>query len=160
LHGTVYIPDNTEWNENFATFVGEEGAKLFLQHKFGALSTQEFDYLDGKRAGEQRRNFMNAVSAWLRYQYMREDVADTTVMENIRKQSFETIERWANLKFTGKDSTFANSLARRMKQSGNTVFMSSLRYESQQDQFRKDFRTSGFSLRDYIKRLVISHQQN
>lgn len=160
LHGTIYIPDNTEWNENFATFVGEEGARLFLRHKFGALSIQESEYLAGKRADEQRRIFMAGVSGWLQYQYMLEDVVDITAMENIRKQSFETIERWANLKFTGKDSTFANSLARRMKQSGNTVFMSSMRYESQQDQFRKDFRNSGFSLRDYIARLVISHQQN
>jgi predicted aminopeptidase len=156
LHGTIYIPDNTEWNENFATFVGEEGAKLFLKRKYGPSSKQELEYLIGKQVDEERRRFMISVSDWLRYQYIRSEFADTATRERDREQSFNTIERWADQYFSGKDSIFALSLSRRMQKSGNTVFMNSQRYESQQEQFRNDYRQSGYKLREYIARLVIS----
>jgi len=160
LHGTIYIPDNTEWNENFATFVGEEGAKLFLKSKYGPSSKQELEYLSGKQADEGRRRFMVGVSSWLRYQYIRESSSDTVKMEKNRVESYRTIERWAYQYFTGKDSTFASSFARRIKKSGNTVFLSSQRYESQQEQFRKNYNQSELTLRDYIARLVTSYQKN
>jgi Putative aminopeptidase len=157
LHGTIYIPDNTEWNENFATFVGEEGAKLFLKSKYGPSSKQELEYLSGKEADEERRRFMFGVSSWLRYQYNRECTSDTVMMEKNRQESYRSIERWAHQYFTGKDAAFASSLVRRINKSGNTVFLSSQRYESQQEQFRKDYNQSELTLRDYIARLVISH---
>ncbi|MGI8891854.1 MAG: aminopeptidase [Bacteroidia bacterium] len=44
-HATLYVKSSVEYNENLATFVGEEGAKIFLRHKYGEGSKEYTDYL-------------------------------------------------------------------------------------------------------------------
>lgn len=44
-HATIYIKHNTDYNENLATFVGDYGAKKFLEYKYGKDSKQYNDYL-------------------------------------------------------------------------------------------------------------------
>lgn len=43
-HATVYLPSNVDYNENLATFVGEQGAIRFLTYKYGADATQTLNY--------------------------------------------------------------------------------------------------------------------
>jgi len=43
-HATIFLKNQGEFNENLASFVGDEGAKLFLKHAFGANSKQIVDY--------------------------------------------------------------------------------------------------------------------
>ena len=45
-HGTIFIKDSLEFNENLASFIGNAGAKLFLSHRFGETSKEleEFYY--------------------------------------------------------------------------------------------------------------------
>lgn len=44
-HGTVFVKDNMELNENLASFVGDWGAKKFLVQKYGPDSPQLKKYL-------------------------------------------------------------------------------------------------------------------
>lgn len=44
-HATIYFSDSTQFNENIATFIGEKGAELFLQHHFNNDSVQLKNYL-------------------------------------------------------------------------------------------------------------------
>ena len=44
-HGTLFIKDNLDYNENLADFVGEYGALRFVAGKYGRTSTQYRDYL-------------------------------------------------------------------------------------------------------------------
>jgi len=39
-HGTIFIRDSLEFNENLATFIGNEGAKRFLSEKYGDSSSE------------------------------------------------------------------------------------------------------------------------
>jgi predicted aminopeptidase len=43
-HATLYVKSSVEYNENLATFVGEEGARIFLRHKFGENSSEYLEY--------------------------------------------------------------------------------------------------------------------
>jgi predicted aminopeptidase len=43
-HATLYLKGSVEYNENFATFVGEQGALHFLQSHFGTDSKQQTTY--------------------------------------------------------------------------------------------------------------------
>jgi predicted aminopeptidase len=47
-HGTLFIKDNLEYNENLADFVGDYGALRFLNYKYGKNSTQYQHYLNRK----------------------------------------------------------------------------------------------------------------
>lgn len=44
-HATLYVKSSVDYNENLATFVGEEGAKIFLRHKFGENSAEYREYI-------------------------------------------------------------------------------------------------------------------
>jgi predicted aminopeptidase len=44
-HSTLYVKGDAQFNENLATFVGDEGAKYFLRYKYGENSPQYLDYL-------------------------------------------------------------------------------------------------------------------
>ena len=44
-HSTLFVKGNSEFNENLATFVGNQGAKQYLIDKYGANSKQYNDYL-------------------------------------------------------------------------------------------------------------------
>ena len=44
-HGTLFVKDNIAFNENLATFIGERGAVLFLNQKYGKNSDAYFEYL-------------------------------------------------------------------------------------------------------------------
>lgn len=43
-HATLYLEGSVEYNENFATFVGEQGALCFLRSHYGEHSTQLMEY--------------------------------------------------------------------------------------------------------------------
>ncbi|MBK7966760.1 MAG: aminopeptidase [Bacteroidetes bacterium] len=51
-HTTLYLPGSVDFNENFATFVGEHGAILFLKYKYGTNGTPYTNYLQYQRDGE------------------------------------------------------------------------------------------------------------
>lgn len=45
-HATIYKKNSGEFNENIATFIGDEGAKYFLKNHFGANSKQTIKYMN------------------------------------------------------------------------------------------------------------------
>lgn len=47
-HGTLYIKDNVQYNENLASFVGDRGALIFLTYKYGKDSEEYKDYVKRK----------------------------------------------------------------------------------------------------------------
>jgi len=44
-HSTLYVKGDAQFNENLATFVGDEGAKLFLKQKYGENSQEYKNYI-------------------------------------------------------------------------------------------------------------------
>ncbi|MGA0559131.1 aminopeptidase [Larkinella sp. VNQ87] len=52
-HGTLFVKNNLEYNENLADFVGEYGALKFLTQKYGANSPEATGYLAAKQYGER-----------------------------------------------------------------------------------------------------------
>ena len=48
-HGTLFVPDSLDFNENLATFIGHQGALRFIAQKWGAESDQMQQYRDSYR---------------------------------------------------------------------------------------------------------------
>jgi predicted aminopeptidase len=48
-HGTLYVKNSVEFNENLANFVGDKGALKFLEYKYGKKSTEYKDYTENRQ---------------------------------------------------------------------------------------------------------------
>ena len=70
-HGTLYAADQTTYNESLAEFVGREGARQFLEGKFGPASAQVKRYLDRLEDERLYDRFMNASARRLEMLYAR-----------------------------------------------------------------------------------------
>ncbi len=57
-HATVYLKSSVDYNENLATFVGEQGAIRFLNYKYGADAKQTIAYTNYKQDETVFGNYM------------------------------------------------------------------------------------------------------
>jgi predicted aminopeptidase len=49
-HGTLYVKNNVDFNENLASFVGDKGALKFLAYKYGTTSAEYLSYKKSRLA--------------------------------------------------------------------------------------------------------------
>ena len=61
-HATCYIESSVDFNENFATFTGEQGAAIYLKSKYGAESEELKKYLNFLHDEKLYTVFMNKAS--------------------------------------------------------------------------------------------------
>jgi len=57
-HSTIFVKNEVTFNENLASFIGEQGARLFLLENFGHDSNELAEYLN---EGEDGKKFMNHI---------------------------------------------------------------------------------------------------
>lgn len=48
-HATLFVKNEIEFNENLASFIGEQGAELFLKSHFGDSSSQHLEYIQSEK---------------------------------------------------------------------------------------------------------------
>ncbi len=137
-HGTLYIKDSTDYNENLATFIGEKGAEQFLNWKYGPDSNQLKEYKEkerdsnkyidhfirGAKGLDSLYGTMNAsLSAEVKSKMKNEMIQG--IVDNI-----DTIQFYNGGNYKKR---FEKSLP------NNAYFMSFLRYHSKQGDFERDF---------------------
>lgn len=57
-HGTIFIKDSVNFNENLASFIGDKGAEKFLSYKFGKDSPEYKNYIQGY---EDQKKFIDHI---------------------------------------------------------------------------------------------------
>lgn len=57
-HSTLYLESNVDFNENFATFIGEQGAIQFLRYRYGGKSRELQRYRDMLSDDRLYQNYM------------------------------------------------------------------------------------------------------
>ncbi len=138
-HGTLYVKNNVEYNENLASFVGDHGATMFLEHKYGRNSPQYRRYEDGKifrekysqhilrGANQLERLYASFRPAWPKAQ------KDTLKYRLIRQiiRTADTLTANGRTRTWGWEGPPAN----------NTYFMGFVRYRAKQNQFEEEFKT-------------------
>ncbi len=140
-HATVYLPSSVDYNENLATFVGEQGAIRFLNYKYGANAKQTITYTNYKDDETVFGNYM--VDACERldsvYNSMNSELAFREKL-NIKYHAIAEI-------ITGIHSLSLHNKQRYMfsfpgdKLPGNAWFMSYKRYRVNQNNFDKELQT-------------------
>lgn len=154
-HGTLFVKDSVEYNENLAQFVGEEGAKWFLHSKYGPGSTQLHDYLTSMDEDEMKSKFMLEQAKFLDTVYRSfEPTLSETEKQHIKMKSFLLFwDRARELNLNG-DNRFPDRLLRKMARSGNTMFLQYIRYEAKQDDFSADFSRCENNLKLFVQNMV------
>jgi len=137
-HSTIWIKNNVEYNENVADFIGDYGAMLYLESKYGKNSEKYQGYINykadnelfyqhllngAKKLEELYATFPSSLSKKekdkQKYALIRE------ITETLDTVSFANPKRFRNY--------FKNYTP------NNTFFMGFIRYRSKQNQFREEF---------------------
>lgn len=152
-HGTIYISNNVEYNENLATFIGEEGAKQFINNKFGKESPQMKEYLAFQEDEQIFGDYMITSCLRLDSLYNHIDLkaapADNyrkkyflikDIILNINKLPLNNPERYC-FKFPGD------------KLPNNSFFMSFQRYRKKQTDFQQELLKNGGNIKQWLLHL-------
>ena len=130
-HSTLFVKDDIEFNENLASFIGDQGAHLFLEATYGKGSAELEDYILGQEDSNQLINHMIYATGLLDqlYQSFPENQSDS--IKEIHKHilideiasSVDTLHFHNNRYY--KLFSQANP--------NNAYFMSFMRYHSSED---------------------------
>ncbi len=149
-HGTLYIKDSADYNENLATFIGEKGAEQFLTSKYGATSPQLSKYIERKFDYDKYINHFIRGANKLDSLYGTMNASITVDVKKKRKK--DMIQDIVNTIDTIRFYDGRNYHRRFEKYlPNNAYFMSFLRYHSKQNDFEKDFHENyGSDVRTYL----------
>lgn len=153
-HGTLFVKNNLEFNENLADFIGDYGAIRFLAYKFGKNSEELRKYEFSKKYSDAYSNHLIRGARKL-------DSLYRSFNKNL------TIAQKTSYKFDliGKIMTSADTLMegemkslrknrRRTSEVNNAYFIGYLTYQSKQNQFEEEFRTKfGQDFKKYLAHL-------
>ena len=137
-HGTLFVKDSLQFNENLATFIGTKGAELFLSQKFGPNSVELTSYMQENEDSERFTDHIlrGAVGLDSLYQTFG-SMPDHTRLEQKQTYIRKIFSKIDTLSLHRKDDylKFYENY-----QANNTYFMSYLRYREKQGEFESTFR--------------------
>lgn len=151
-HGTLFVKDSVDFNENLASFVGEKGALLFLERKFGTASKEYNTYINNEADDRTVETFMLSSAKRLDslYTSLEKAQAAPATRATAKKNRFDEIVALAKL-LPLHDTGFAERLGKRMHESGNAVFMSYVRYGAKKGNFEDELQQqAGGDLKKYV----------
>jgi len=135
-HGTLFVKDSVSFNENLASFIGDKGAIMFMENKYGVQSQEVVDFKN-KMVDEQVYIDYVLESA-ARLDSLYNSITEWTLSEKQKAKTefYQGIKLgFSNLEFlSDRYEGFFDNL-----QPNNTYFMSFLRYNSQIELFEKEF---------------------
>lgn len=149
-HGTLFVKDSIEFNENLASFIGHKGALKFLKYKFGDKSIQLQNYI------EEHEDIQLFEEHILRASNILDSVYNTftATMEDHEKQ---IIKEQIIFSIVSSLDTIQFNNRRKYRElftdyfPNNAYFMSFRRYGSRQEVFEKEFRQDfGGNLKKYL----------
>lgn len=152
-HATLFLPGSVDYNENFATFVGEQGALRYLEHRFGTNSKElqqyRFEQEDEARFGRYMLRAGRALEQL--YKGMND-----TLTEAEKKQIKQTAIRDIVLNIKPLNLHYADRYPRYTADSllpNNCYFMTYSRYRKSQTEFQAALQQYNGDMRLWISRL-------
>ncbi len=142
-HGTLFIPDNLEYNENLADFVGDYGAQRFLASKHGRNSEPYRNYLARKEYGERYDEHILRGTQTLDSLYKTfKPQTPEVIKESLKWQTISRIvtraDTLTNNQIRTKPAPKKEPLSK-LNLPNNAYFIGYLTYRKQQNQFREEF---------------------
>ncbi len=140
-HGTLYVKNNVDFNENLASFVGDFGARKFIKQKLGADSKEFTDYEKGLRIGKEYSERTLRWSKKLDSLY-KSFTPETALVEKQKLKTALIDEAKNDLIFYLKENKLYNKEYEKVfAKINNAYFIDFITYRSQQNTFEEEFRT-------------------
>ena len=150
-HGTIFVKDSVTFNENLATFIGDKGAILFLESKYGRGAEQVRVFKAGLADEERFKNYMLFASRQLDSLYHAAENFEIKEKKRLKKEMIEAVKNnldtvsFQSDRFRGFFKDFTPN---------NTYFMSFLRYNSQLGLLEEEFNLKfGGDIKTYLEAL-------
>ncbi len=134
-HGTIYVKDSTELNENLATFIGDYGAELFLKNHYGSDSEILDYYLKSEADYHQFSRHMLRGAGLLDslYATFNESMPDTQKRKRKENMIKVIVQSLDTISFNYPEPYIGAFTYGPLPD--NNYFMRFLRYQSQQDYY-------------------------
>ncbi len=158
-HSTIFVASNSELNENLATFIGNEGAYLYLEDKFGIESEEYAAYENRMR--DIRLFSSTAMEMRSMLEAFYEGMSDSLSLEQKRankKLFFHfALDQFRRLPFTNSERF--KFLESDTVKASNTFFSGMNTYHAQQDSLQEVFEQEyNEDLRSFINGMKQAYQ--
>lgn len=142
-HGTLFVKNNLELNENLASFIGDIGAIRFLKQKYGADSKELKIYEFSKKyndayAQHMLRGISKLDSLYNTFSY---NSPDSSRKDYLKQQVILKILNDADTLFASQNTLKPKSRWTEKNIPNNAYFIGYQTYKSKQNQFRDEFET-------------------
>jgi predicted aminopeptidase len=144
MHTTAFFPDNLEYNENMAEFIGQEGAKRYLISYYGDSSAALKRYLNGLQFREEYSQFMIRSGERLDsvYKDLEKNRQPNSVRAKVKQALFQEFAQ--ALKVLRNEEELPDL--------DNTDFIGYRQYHGKRAEFEKEFREmAGSDLKIYVQ---------
>ncbi len=143
-HGTLFVKNNLEYNENLASFVGEYGALQFLAQKYGTTAAPYRDYLATKAFSERYDGHILRGTQSLDSLYQTfKPKTPVAVKDSLKWQTIRRIVVLSDTLTDERSRVRGRSVKKRrldkLNLPNNAYFMGYLTYRKQQNRFRQEF---------------------
>lgn len=157
-HGTIFVKDDVEFNENLASFIGYKGALWFLERKYGKDSKEMKEYVEGRHDEEVLEKFMLDCAHSLDsfYKKLPQAASEKQKADAKRKLLLSFMFKSKELPLQ-MNETFPARFGRRIRSSGNAFFMQYVRYGAKQHDFENDYRQYEGNLRKYVSEMKVKY---
>ncbi len=150
-HATLYFANNVDFNENFASFVGRQGALQFIKYKYGSESLEMKNYLLNVKQENTLKFFLlqqkERLDAY--YKTFAKDLSDRDKYLKKQQKMSEIIDALYLLEIYNWKTKI--KIANKIKLSGNAYFMSYNRYDGQYDKLLEIYKHQNSNLKAFIK---------
>jgi predicted aminopeptidase len=136
-HGTLYLMDSTDFNENFASFVGEKGALMYLNQMGDEEALEE--YLQSNERAERFRNLLQQTAASLDSLYSSFTPQNALLQKRkLKQQVFARFERKKNK--LRKQYSHLQDADKEKMEINNATFSSYATYHESADYFERQLK--------------------
>jgi len=157
-HSTLYVKGNSQFNENLATFVGNQGAKQFLIDKYGKNSKKYQDYLGELSDIEKFSTYVLRGAKLLDSLY--QNFSDETIEQKTKKKDKligQIVDNIDTVQFY-EPRDFSN-LKNPANIPNNAFFVGYITYHEDQDEFSKQFEDEfDCNFREYLNYLKSQYE--
>lgn len=157
-HATVYFKSSVDFNENFASFVGRQGALLFIASKYGQQSKQMHQYLKDLKDEDILKEFILKQKVQLAesYKHMPNNLPLIQKMKLKHDKITSIINQLYQLNIYNWPTKLR--IARKIRISGNAYFMAFNRYDAKYDELLKSFQHQNSNLKLFIEHAKLQQQ--